>query len=205
MTTLTKRQQKTKQFLGDEDETPEKAPAITNRLPWETGEEYKRFRIWLSCSPRSVREAYRRWCLAGGKTPKKDPPGAWFQLSHGEYLAFRQADQRLAAIEKAELNHKRLVDWESIEAIVHQAIADGELPEAYQDPMFGEIMTDLKIIEVGFMSLEINLNGEPKPGKLPWVERSDQDQKSKSEDARKTQVVQGFGDFSRKTATEKSS
>ena len=64
-----------------------------------------------------------------------------------------------------------MVDWDVIYAIVEQAIDEGELPEDIYRGEYGELMTDLKVAEVGFMSLAIDLNGDPLPGAEPWDER----------------------------------
>jgi len=156
--------------LSPHDLEDEDAPAITRKLPWESGEEYNRFMTYLLGAPRSVRGAYRRWCKAGGKEPKGNPPSTWFQLYQGKPLLIRNTERRVAAIEKAEEKHGRSVDWDAIEYIVRESVEAGKLAPAIYKGEFGDIMTEIKMIEVGFMSLEIDLNGDPIPGKLPWAE-----------------------------------
>lgn len=155
----------------EEDGEESHMPALARRLPFETSEEYKRFVAFLHTSPHSVREAYKNYCAAGGKTAKKDPPSSWYTLYHGEYAAFRKTDQRLMAIEQAGKTLGRFVDWETVEAIVNQAIDEGELDAGLYRGEFGEVMTVMKVIEVAFMSLAIGRNGEPLQGVKTWEER----------------------------------
>lgn len=162
----------------DEDGEEGKMPARARRLPFESSEEYKRFMFFLSTSPHSVREAYKNYCAAGGKTAKKDPPSNWYTLYHGEYAAFRKTDQRLMAIERAGKMHGRFVDWEAVETIVNQAIDEGELDPGLYRGEFGEVMTVMKVVEVAFMSLAIGRDGEPLPGVKTWEERLKEGEKA---------------------------
>ena len=147
-------------------------PQPWDRKPWENGEEYGKFTAFRQMGPsRSVREAYRVFTEQAHKKPKDNPPSTWYQLYNGHYLAFRQADARMKAIEAAGAKHGRAVDWDVIYAIVNQAIDEGELPEDIYRGEYGEIMTDLKAVEVGFMSIAVDLNGDPLPGVEPWEER----------------------------------
>ena len=147
-------------------------PQPWDRLPWETSEEYGKFTAFKQLGPsRSVREAYRGFTERAGKQPKDNPPSTWYLLYNGNYLAFRQADARMKAIEIAEAKHNRAVDWDAIYAIVEQAIDEGELPEDVYRGEYGEAMTELKVVEVGFMSLVIGLNGDPLPDAELWEKR----------------------------------
>ena len=143
-----------------------------DRLPWETNAEFSQFNAYRLGYPRTVRSAYDRLCKASGKKPRKDPPSTWFKAARGNYAAFRKAERQLAAIEVAEAKHGRVVDWDAIGFIVNSAIEEGELnPQVYARPPYGEVMTDLKICEVAFMSLAIDIDGDPLPGQLTWEER----------------------------------
>ena len=66
--------------------------------------------------------------------------------------------------------HGREVDWQMVRSIVNHAIDDGGLPASIYRGRYGEVTTMMKIIEVAFYSLEIDLNGDPLPGKKPWAE-----------------------------------
>ena len=79
-------------------------PQPWDRKPWETSVEYQRFQVYMLLGPnRSIREAYREFARAG-KKPKDNPPSTWYQLYNGHYLAFRQADARMKAIERPRRN-----------------------------------------------------------------------------------------------------
>lgn len=167
---------KNRRFQEEDGEMEaEGRPAVTRQLPFETGEEYRRFQFFLSASPRSVREAYRLYQKAAGKEPKAYPPSTWFETARGDYATIRKANRQLKAIERAGQMHGRAVDWPAIEAIVNQAIEEGELDKAVYRGEFGEVMTGLKVIQVAFWSLAIDARGEPLPGVKTWEERAQLD------------------------------
>lgn len=164
---------------GFEEDEVLKRPAATRRLPFETADEYKRFWFFMNATPHSVREAYRLYCKATGKAAHDYPPSNWYPLSRGEYAAFRKTEQRLHAIERACEKCGRVVDWPAFEAIVNQAIAEGELDQEIYRGEFGEVMTGMKVVEVAFMSLAVDLNGDPLPGQVPWEERVKADRRAR--------------------------
>jgi len=126
------------------------------RLPWETAGEYDKFHAFLFCSePRSVRKAYRAYCTANGRTPRKNPPSSWYKLYRGEYAALRLAERRKAAIERAEKVHGLVPDWEGVEAAARRT---GEIGK-YEGEI-GEVWDALTLIEWAFWSLGIDLNGD---------------------------------------------
>lgn len=146
-------------------------PIVCQRKPWESAEEYQKYLAFQFCPhPRSIRKAYRGYCKADGVEPKKDPPSNWYQLAKGRTLLVRKTEQREAAIDYAEKKHNRLVNWDAIEGIVLMSIEDGELDQAIYRGPFGEEITTMKIIEVAFYSLAIDLKGNPLPGEKTWEE-----------------------------------
>jgi hypothetical protein len=139
------------------------------QLPWETSQEYGKFKRWLFLGPgRSVRRAYRAWCEASGIEPKKNPPSTWYEMYRGHYAAFRKADEQYAAIEHAGDVHGRFPDWETLERSIEQ---EGEL-EQYKGVEFYEIMLSLALVDWAFHSLAIDNNGDPLPGVPTWGERA---------------------------------
>jgi hypothetical protein len=136
-------------------------------LPWESSEEFERFRYFLRCPlPRSVRKAYRQYCAAQGRKPRKDPPSSWYRLHRGEYGAIRLAEQRQRAIERAEKVHGLTPDWAGLEATARQS---GEIGK-YEGEI-GKVWDSLTLIEWAFRSLAIDLHGDPLPGLPTWEER----------------------------------
>lgn len=77
----------------------------------------------------------------------------------------------LAAIDRAGEVHGRVPDWETIKIMVQGAIDDGHLDRRDYDGPNGQELRMAKIVEIGFLSLEIDLSGNPNPGKLPWEEQ----------------------------------
>lgn len=148
---------------------PAVATATADRLPWETGREHGMFAAFRDLGRgRTVQAAYLRWCELNGKKPAKQPPSNWYELSGGNYQAFREAERRCSAIEKAEKLHGLKVDWDAMELVATHILApsceglDAEVSETW-------IM--LKAIECAFQSLAIDLHGHPVPGELTWAER----------------------------------
>ncbi len=155
-----------------EDAATGKLPANCQRLPWETQAEYTCFHYFMLCpEPRSVRKAYRIYCTANGYEPKKDPPSSWYKLYRGGYRAFRKAEQRLAAIERAGKVHGRVPDWQKLE---DAARVGGHLGKHHAEfgQEIGDIADRLALIEWAFWSLAIDKNGDPIPGLPTWKERS---------------------------------
>lgn len=146
-------------------------PPLVPRLPWESQEEYSKFFTFLHTShPRSIRKAYQAYCEHGGREPKQNPPSSWYDLAQGMTLVIRKTINRLAAIDKAG-KVGRYPEWETIGAIVQAAIEDGELDQTiYCDPGTGDTMREIKVIEIAFESLAIDLDGNPLPGVPTWEE-----------------------------------
>jgi hypothetical protein len=160
----------------DPDQARIKFPTIRDRLPWETNEEYQRLIAYLFCPrPRSVRKAYRLYCTQNGATPKKDPPSTWFQLARGEFSAFQKAETQRNAIERAGQVHGRFPDWEGLAAVIEKEIAEGTgdlKKEDFPEGEIGQVMRELTLIEFAFLSLAIDKNGDPLPGRKTWIERA---------------------------------
>lgn len=150
------------------EEAPEEIRQIISKKPWETSSEYVKFMYFLLCPhPRSVRAAYRLYCEDNGIKPRKNPPSSWYKLFRGEYLAFRKADRKAAAIQRAGEVHGRFPDWERLEATAQKM---GDIGKDTSPA--GQVMDSLMLLDYAFVSLAIDDNGDPIPGELTWQERN---------------------------------
>ena len=116
---------------------------------------YEIFLTYLYLGPgRTIRKAYKTWCVKNGEEPKKNPSSTWYQLYKGEYQAFRRAEMQSKAIEKAGEIHGRSPDWDKLTAIAEK---EGLLGKYSGEE--GEIMDELTLIDFAFHSLSIDNNG----------------------------------------------
>lgn len=145
------------------------AQAFNDALPWETARERGMYQEYRDLGPaRTITTAYERWCKKNGKKPAKQPPSNWYELSGGNYQAFRETDRRIAAIERAETVHGRVVDWDEIEFVATYTLGD-KLKGLSDDVAETWIM--IETVKCAFTALAIDAKGDPIPGKLTWAER----------------------------------